>query len=566
MKNSNWRALALFATSATLAFAASCGADLSASGDARSASGSVQASLDQNGSIGADQASLLLAASGRDSFVLSADGLRGGKAVYGTVKYDAASQHYTGSKSSGPDDSLFIAIDDPASGTVHVGWVLTDFNSKPGVSGALELAQLSFAAGPAPATRRVSTPPQGPDDAFALRENPPTDDGIPNLEWDDTLAGDGNNDGQVSVQDLTPIGLNFNQTTSDANKNSARDADYNKDGKVTVQDLANIGINFGASLGGYAILSGSSAGSLTELERVDRSGQFTAPTSADGVLQWSWDGDEVTETTFYNVRPYDKTGTLGDASTNVVQIDPALPGQTPVDVAEIVFEGSDTWLKQGNDYAVILTELAVDDTIGNAEDIDILAEELDLKAMVQIQEDPGNPIDGTNIVQWVLVDGGGLADVGNGATDKGHTTFSDRGRVVIEAHLIGDFTKSAQIAFRLFTIDSLALELAGGGAGPTAVNAGTDVDFTATGTFDWDGAINGDELDRDLTQYVNWTMLPGGGNTGSFSINTTLGLLSTDDAASGDSAQIVCEYPGTVEVTLFDNQRRSSDPVTVNIN
>ncbi|MCC7479373.1 hypothetical protein IT575_13085 [bacterium] len=565
MTNSNWRVPALLATSAALALTAACGANFSASGDARSASGGPLATLDQNGSIGTSGAEAVLKATG-GSYALQLEGLSGAKAVYGQVRYDRASEHFTGSQSQGTDDSLFIAIDDPATGTVHFGWVLTNFEQKPGIDGSLELARLSFADGPAEALRRVSTPPQGPDDAFALRENDPTDDGIANLEWDDTLAGDGNNDGTVSVQDLTPIGLNFNQSTSDANKNSARDADYNKDGKVTVQDLANIGINFGASLGGYAILSGSSAGSLTELERRDRANEFTAPTSADGVLQWSWDGDEVTETTFYNVRPYDKTGALGDASTEVIQVDPALPGQTPVDVTEIVFEGSDTWLKQGNDFAVILTELSVDDTPGNAEAIDILAEALDLKAMVEIQEDPGNPIDGTTIVQWVLVEGGGLADVSNAVGTKGQATFHDRGRVVIEAHLLGDFTKSAQIAFRLFTIDSLALELAGGGAGPAAVNAGTDVDFTATGTFDWDGAVNGDELTRDLTQYVNWAVLPGGANTGNFSLNTTLGLLNTDNAASGDSAQVVCEYPGTAEVTLFDNQRRSSDPIDVSIN
>lgn len=569
MKNSNWRALALFAATATAAFAASCGADLTASGDSRAASAQPVASLDQQGSIGTLRASLELEPLSSGSYSLRAVGLQAGKAVYGQVSYDKTTQHFNGSSSTPTEEGLFLAIDDPEQGVVNIGWVLTNFDQKPGVNGELDLARLSFAEGPAVATRRVSTPPQGPDDAFALRESAgdPLDDGIPNLEWDDTLAGDGNNDGQVSVQDLTPIGLNYNTVTAPSDRNSARDADYNKDGKVTVQDLSNIGINFGASLGGYAILSGASSGSLTELERIDRSTAFVpAPTSADGILLWSYDGDEVNETTFFNVRPYDKTGTLGDASTQVIQIDPGEPGQTPIDVDSIVFAGSDSWLKQGNDFVVILTELAVDDTIGNAEAIDVLLEQVNLQAMVKIQEDPLNPIDGTTIVQWVLVEGGGLADVGNGPGTKGLTTFNDRGRVVIEAHLNGDFTKSAQIAFRLFTIDSLLLELAGGGAGPAAVNAGTDVDFTATGTFDWDGIDNGDELDRDLSSYVNWAVLPGVANTGDFSLNTSLGVLNTDAASSGDTADVVCEFPGTADVTLFDNQRRSSDPIEVTIN
>lgn len=558
------RILALGGAAALLALAASCGADISASGDARTSSLAPTARLDQNGSIGTVAASLSLVPQA-DAYALQASGLTGAKAIYGEVSYNPAVQHFDGSSTGQDGESLFIAVDDPAAGVVHVGWVLTNFDTKPGVSGVRELAQLSFANGAAPVVRRTSTPPKGPDDTFAIRQIGPNDDGIPNFEWDDTLAGDGNNDGQVSVQDLTPIGLQFNKTTSDAVKDSARDADYNKDGKVTVQDLANIGINFGASISGYAILRGDTSGSLSEIERINRADRFPAPSSIDGVLQWDYQGAEVTQTKFFNVQPFDKTGTLGDASTVVLQEDPGAPPQTITGVNSITFPGSDSWLQQGGDYVIIVTELAVDDVVGNAEPITNLVESLDLTAMVDILEDPGNPIDGTESCQWVVTEGGGLADVNNTAGTKGQASFNDRGRVVIEAHLSGDFTKKKDIAFRIFTIDSLALT-SGGSGNPVAVNSGTAVDFTATGTFDWDSTVNGDEISRDLTPFVNWGMLPDGGNTGSFSLNTAAGSLSTGDANSGDSTQVFCEYPGTDEVTLFDNQRRSSDFLAISVN
>jgi hypothetical protein len=556
MKSSYLSGLLGAASLACLALT-SCGMQSVAVGE-RGTSAGLLAILDQASSSGTQNASLNIDAAG----LLRATGLAGAKYIYGTVKYNPAQQHFTGSSAPESADSLVIALDDSAAGLVHVGWVQSNFDRKGGVSGDLVLMSLSFADGPSMPLRTVSGPPVGEANAVTLTADTAVDN-EPVLLWNEEHSGDGNNDGVISVQDLTPIGLFFQQDTQPSDTDAKRDADYNKDGKVTVQDLTPIGLNFQDRLAGYAIFAGPDGSSLVEIDRVDRADEFSG-TVPQGVLEWDFQPPTITADTVYRVQPFDNTGALGELS-NTVSVDFVQTIPEIVQIVDITFPGSDTWLKQGGDFTVILTELSVDDVDDNAEAIDILVEDLQLQANVLVQ---GNavPQDGTEDVQWVLTGGGGLADLSNAAGSKGQVSFNDRGRVEITAHLTGNFAEAATITFRLFTIDSLGLELAGGGTGPTNVAAGTDVAFTATGTFDWDSIDNGDELDRDLTGFCNWGLLPGGTNTGTFSFNTGSGTLITDDAASADLARIFAEFPGTPEVTLFDNLRRSSDLIDVNIN
>jgi hypothetical protein len=582
MNSSYQRSLLAAATLASLALA-SCGGQTDYDGDSSRPVSGLSARLDLNASSGAAAASLKLDARSTGVYSLNATGLNGAKYLYGSVSYDPTTMHFSGSMTpdAAPADGLMLALDKPSEGRVDFGWVQTNFDQKSGVSGDLAIAQLSFAPGAASALRTVSGPPEGNEHAVVLTGSV---DGanIPTLRWVEKLNGDGNNDGQVTVQDLTPIGLFFNQNTTD-DGSPARDADYNKDGKVSVQDLTSIGLNFRDDLGGYAIFRGPDGANLSEVDRVNRADEFPAPVP-QGELQWEVSSTVLAADTVFRVQPFDKTGALGTPS-NAVTLDFTVTEPPIVAIDSIEFDkmvaqtdpenpnekiyvvdgSSATWLQQSGDYAVIISELSVDATDGNAEDIDILAELLQLRAMVIVQGD-STPQDGTDKVQWVITDGGGLADVSNTGTAKGEMRFHDRGRVEVTAHVSGDFNNAQSITFRIFTIDSLALEVAGGGTGPVNVNSGDDVDFVATGTFDWDSIDNGDELDRNLTGFCNWGVLQGGANTGSFSVDTATGTLLTGSAASGDVASIFAEFPGTPTVTLFDNLARSSGLIDVNIN
>jgi hypothetical protein len=293
---------------------------------------------------------------------------------------------------------------------------------------------------------------------------------------------------------------------------------------------------------------------------------FGAVGTGDGQLTWTFTGAPLEETTFFQVVPVDSSGNRGRPSDNVVQLEPNEP---PVDVitgiTEISFAGSESWPTDGNgNFIVLVTELSVDGTVGNAEAF--APELLDLVGTVEFNDDPLDTGDGTENLIWFLSKGAGLATIDNTAGSKGDLRFINRGEVEITAQLVNDPLTTETIGFVLLSIESLELELAGGGAGPANVASGTDVEFSVTGTFDLDDSINGNEVTQDLTGFCNWALLPDAGNTGGFSINTLDAVLNTDDADSGDSVDVTCEYPRTETITLGDNQKRTSNFVTVNIN
>jgi len=64
------------------------------------------------------------------------------------------------------------------------------------------------------------------------------------LEWTYVNVGDYDQNGEVGVSDLTPIGLYFNKGIDDPLWSAARLADGNGDGLITVSDITPIGQNF----------------------------------------------------------------------------------------------------------------------------------------------------------------------------------------------------------------------------------------------------------------------------------------------------------------------------------
>jgi hypothetical protein len=124
----------------------------------------------------------------------------------------------------------------------------------------------------------------------------------------------------------------------------------------------------------------------------------------------------------------------------------------------------------------------------------------------------------------------------------------------------GDFGKTASASFVLLSIQELALA-----ADTTSPSAGGTVQFTASGTFDWDGVENGNEIVEDLTSWCNWNAVADP-ESAPFSIDTLAGSLNTEGGASGAEIVVRCEYPRTENVTLYDEQRRLSNPVVLSVN
>ncbi|MCC7476839.1 hypothetical protein IT575_00140 [bacterium] len=81
-------------------------------------------------------------------------------------------------------------------------------------------------------------------------------DGDVTLNWSERCTGDYNLDGQVLVSDLAPIGIFFLDSTDPLeNPDAARAevADGNEDGTISIQDLTKIGANYLTRIEGYNV-------------------------------------------------------------------------------------------------------------------------------------------------------------------------------------------------------------------------------------------------------------------------------------------------------------------------
>ncbi|MCC7477650.1 hypothetical protein IT575_04245 [bacterium] len=73
------------------------------------------------------------------------------------------------------------------------------------------------------------------------------------LSWDYTNPGDTNQDGVVSVMDLSPIGLHYLERVENGIGDSSRHVDTDSNGLINVQDVTAIGMNFSSELFAYQI-------------------------------------------------------------------------------------------------------------------------------------------------------------------------------------------------------------------------------------------------------------------------------------------------------------------------
>jgi PKD repeat protein len=102
-------------------------------------------------------------------------------------------------------------------------------------------------AGQPPIARGVSTPPDLDSAQAQLTWNVDTGD----LTWYYAHPGDYNQDGLITVNDITPLGVNFNAEGPFDMESSLSVVDGNSDGLITVNDITPIGQNFNKSVERY---------------------------------------------------------------------------------------------------------------------------------------------------------------------------------------------------------------------------------------------------------------------------------------------------------------------------
>src|SRR5690606_32585953 len=79
------------------------------------------------------------------------------------------------------------------------------------------------------------------------------------LHWTYYNNGDYDQNGIVTIGDITPVGLHFGKTQSSSDWNRSRVADGDGNGLVSIADITPIGVNFGSSTASFVLRRSAAA-------------------------------------------------------------------------------------------------------------------------------------------------------------------------------------------------------------------------------------------------------------------------------------------------------------------
>ncbi len=280
---------------------------------------------------------------------INATGAANLKALYFELTYDA--RHLSpltvdAAPAMGAKSDLVCLEVFQEPGKVTYGQVLTNWESRTGFTGSATIASVRFKQLPAPVVRAVSA---APDDALS-QSTLAWDAGTNTLSWYYRNTGDYNQNSQVGIDDLTPLGAHWNETATPppfAEAGVQSVIDGNANGQLNIGDLTPIGINWHKrAIGGYNVYAstsladyptpptaanGTSANLLgnvafsaatgTSIERKRFAYVVTAPAGVD----------------YYWVRPNDSLGGLGQdgiASTIADGTPPVVSSTVPANGAQ----------------------------------------------------------------------------------------------------------------------------------------------------------------------------------------------------------------------------------------
>ena len=176
------------------------------------------------------------------------------KALYFDMAYDPALYRpmvVEPTKAMGDKSNLLQMTYLQERGKLYHGQVIANYEWREGLSGDAMVAQVLFLKQPAVNSRSISAagPPVAPSAATTLTGTAPD-----TLDWRYFNTGDYDQNSEVNIADLTPLGANLGASSApdadfDVNTAmSAIDGDFN--GELNIADLTPIGANFQASCGG----------------------------------------------------------------------------------------------------------------------------------------------------------------------------------------------------------------------------------------------------------------------------------------------------------------------------
>jgi len=209
-----------------------------------------------------------------------------------------------------------LALAEPGRPDVlHFGAVLAKYPERAGFNGDGVLATLRLRLGTArSAAHAVSTPPDSDASRVTLAL-----DGA-QLKWYYGSQGDYDQNGEVNIADLTPLGANFGSAGPWDFKLAIWCVDGDGNSEINIADITPIGQNFGNRLDGYMVYYSTSAGDYPA-DNTAHNGAGAIPTNTvlfgdagGGAGERKWFTASIpapTPSDYYWARPYDQ----GDEGT-----------------------------------------------------------------------------------------------------------------------------------------------------------------------------------------------------------------------------------------------------------
>lgn len=173
------------------------------------------------------------------------------------INYDPQNAHSLGLESAtGVQDSTGLPerlglLVEPVPGQIDAGFVTVGGGESAIAPGDL-LASFELVGGPTSAKASSEAASNNTARARNLTLN---QDGDCNwvLGWDYTNPGDANQDGEVSINDLTPIGAHYQETVADDYEDPLRHIDGDLNGEINLGDITPIGSNYNTEIWAYQI-------------------------------------------------------------------------------------------------------------------------------------------------------------------------------------------------------------------------------------------------------------------------------------------------------------------------
>jgi len=177
------------------------------------------------------------------------------KAFYFELGYDPNSFTPLAAEATGlistvaTGDAALLQVADLGGGKVAHGQVLANWDERAGFTGSGAVTRLRFSPQPHSACRRASVPPADDQDRPVLH----IDESVSRLTWDYSCPGDYDQNGLVTVADLTPLGRHFYAQAPFAVGSIESVVDGDGNGLITVGDITPIGRNYEKGISTYEV-------------------------------------------------------------------------------------------------------------------------------------------------------------------------------------------------------------------------------------------------------------------------------------------------------------------------